>query len=253
MRIISNLLLISLLALSCRTPRAITYHVDALVPEMVSMDSSIVADARTDAYISTFRDSVSVKMNRVIGRSDVALTLSVPESPMSNFVADLMLNDSQPMAERLGLPKTDIAVVNIKGLRTQLPAGELTVGNIYQLMPFENEVVLVELSGNEVIELFEHMASMGGDGIAGATFTIRNGKVEDAKVGNVAVEPGKRYCIATSDYMANGGDKYYVFLNSKQMILGVTLRSMILNHIETLTSEGKRVQTVTDGRISYAK
>jgi 2',3'-cyclic-nucleotide 2'-phosphodiesterase (5'-nucleotidase family) len=253
MRYTTLLVLVLAVAMSCRTRQAVSYHIGTLEPTLISMDSLIVSDSETDSYISPFRDSVSMMMNRVIGQSDVPLTLGLPESPMSNFITDLILHESRVIAQKKGMPLPDISAVNIKGLRTPLPKGDITVGNIYQLMPFENQVVLLTLKGNEVRELLDHMASMGGDGIAGASFVVDNGKAEKALVDGKPIDDSRTYCIATSDYMANGGDKYYVFLKSKQTNLDITIRQMIMNHIEALTRSGKTVQTTTDKRVSYAK
>ncbi len=246
------LVFIALLLLnSCGTQRQAAYSLGGLSPSRVAMDSLVISDASTDVYISTFRDSVTAKMSKVIGYADVPLTLSVPESPLSNFVADLMLSEAVIIAQNQGLTVPVLAIVNIKGLRTQLPQGNLTVGNIYQLMPFENEMVMVELSGNEVLDLYKHMVTMGGDGIGGGSFKIKDGKVIDAMVGGEPVDANRTYCIATSDYLANAGDKYYVFSKSKQVILGITLRDIIMNHVIKLTEQGKTINSSTDKRISY--
>lgn len=242
-------LLLLAVSFSCQWHQDKIYRVQGLSASVVPLDSLIRPDSVADAYISPFRDSVLVQMNREIGWSDTTLVAGLPESLLSNFVADLMLVESRAMAGTQGLPLPDVAVVNVKGLRSGLPQGRITVANIFQLMPFENEVVLVELSGDAMLQLFCHMASMGGDGMGGATFTIRNGVVENPSVGGSPLDPMKKYCVATSDYLANGGDRYQVFSQSPAIKLGITLRDMIMMHVESLSKENKTIRAIKDGRI----
>ncbi len=238
-------------AVSCQWHQNKLYRIEALSASVVTLDSLVQTDSLANAYISPYRDSVQVKMNREIGWSDAAMMVSVPESPMSNFVADLILTDSRAMAAQQNISLPDFALVNIKGLRTGLPHGRITVANIFQLMPFENEVVMVQLSGDEVLQLFRHMASMGGDGVGGASFIIKNKEVMEPQIGSLPVDKGKKYWVATSDYLANGGDRYEVLTHSPSVKLGITLRDMILKHIESLTDANQSVKASNDQRIRY--
>ena len=244
------LLLLMILA-SCQWHQNRFYQVAALSASVVTLDSLVKSDSLTDAFVLPFRDSVQSKMNREIGWSEVALTVYTPESPMSNFVADLMLTDSRTQAANQQLAIPDFALVNIKGLRTGLPQGRITVSNIFQLMPFENEVVMVQLTGDEVLQLFSHMASMGGDGVGGASFVIRNNVVENPCIGGIAVDTQRSYWVVTSDYLAGGGDRYKMLAHSTAVKLEITLRDMILHHIEALTAANKFIQATTDQRIRH--
>lgn len=234
---------------SCQWHQDRIYRVQAMTASVVPLDSVVKPDALAEVFISPFRDSVLVRMAREIGWSEATLVAATPESPLTNFVADLMMVESRAMASAQGLPIPDVAVVNVKGLRSGLPQGRITVANIFQLMPFENEVVLVELTGDAMLQLFRHMAAMGGDGVGGATFVIRDGQVENPLIGGVSVDPSRNYCVATSDYLANGGDRYQVFTKSTSLKLGITLREMILSHVESLTRNNQTIQASNDGRI----
>lgn len=246
-----SLLLLILSTLSCQWQQSKIYQVQKYDASLIVIDSLIKPDSLVTAYITPFRDSVTAHMNQSVGRSESVLAAYVPESPLSNFVSDLILSESILMAKEKGLPTPDISIMNIKGLRTILPQGNITLGNVFQLMPFENAVVFIQLKGGDVQEMFDHMASMKGDGLGGASFTISNGKAVHIKINNEPLENQKTYTIATSDYLANGGDRYYVMTKSKITELGITLRDMILHHIEKLTRENKTIRATEDKRISY--
>lgn len=237
---------------ACNTRLQTTGLPPAVSHSRYTIQSGMAVDSAAERYIRPYRDSVAQQMNRVIGTNAQNLTAYAPESPLSNFVADLMLESSVQIAREKNLQTPHMALVNIRGLRGMLPAGKITVGVIFQLMPFENQMVLVRLSGSQLIDLFRHMATFNGDGISGASFAIQaNQTVSRPLVAEHNIDPHKEYWIATSDYLANGGDYYTLLTQSPQIPLNITIREMIIRHIEHLTASGKTIESTTDQRIVY--
>ncbi len=119
-------------------------------------------------------------MNRVISVSEMEMTKGKPESYLTNFLGDLLLYEGKKVASESGLAfSPSVSYFNYGGIRTYIPKGQITVGKIYELMPFENEMVFLELSGRQMKEFLNYMASKGGDSEGGARFTISNGKAEN--------------------------------------------------------------------------
>jgi 2',3'-cyclic-nucleotide 2'-phosphodiesterase (5'-nucleotidase family) len=83
------------------------------------------------------------------------------------------------------------------GLRTEIPAGSITVRNIYELMPFENELVILWIKGDKLIQLFQFFASVGGEGVSGIRMKVKNGKAVQILVGTIPIDPAKIYTVAT--------------------------------------------------------
>ena len=94
------------------------------------------------------------------------------------------------------------SIVNNGGLRTSLPKGKITVGDVFELMPFENELVLLSLTGSQVSELADYIASRGGEGVSGISFGMLSGRAEGIKIQNRPLEPDSTYWMVTSDYIA---------------------------------------------------
>jgi len=221
--------------------------------QTISISDAIADDATMETYIAPYRDTLEARMNRVIGYSEKELLAGIPESPLSNFVADLLLSEVHPdQKETSNWKQPDLAIINVKGLRAPIAQGKITVRDIFQLMPFENELVIIELSAQEVAILFDYMASVDGDGMAGAKFDIRDGKAVQISINQQHLKNDQTYYVATSDYLANGGDHFDVFKNAKtKMGTGLKIRDLIIEHIENLHSQKKVVNSSLDNRIYH--
>jgi 2',3'-cyclic-nucleotide 2'-phosphodiesterase (5'-nucleotidase family) len=217
------------------------------------LDSTISADSEIEAEIIPLRDSVESIMNEVIGKSVSNLYPEKPESPLSNFVSDLLLD-----AARKEIKKTRkedlpvITVINIKGLRSSLPKGPVKVENIYSLMPFENQLVILKLSGRSIFKLFKHIGESNGDGLAGASFTYSNGEIKNAKINGQDIDDQQKYYVATSDYLAEGGDHYTIFQEAVEKYESPQkIRNLIIKHIRDLTKKGESINPSTNQRINF--
>ena len=78
-----------------------------------------------------------------------------PESPLSNLIADVLRESAEIYIGR----KADVGLVNVGGLRTSLAEGNVTFGNIYRILPFENTLCIVTMTGAQLRQLFENIAS----------------------------------------------------------------------------------------------
>ncbi|PWD98118.1 5'-nucleotidase C-terminal domain-containing protein [Marinilabilia rubra] len=243
------LLFVVLGLLSCQTPQKPAFESSSQHP----LDSSIINNPEIEAKIAPLRDSVEAIMNEVIGESKSDLFPDKPETPLSNFVADLLLDAAKKEIEATGKkPLPIITVINVRGLRTAIPEGKITVEDIFSLMPFENQLVLLKLSGLNVRKLFQHMGESGGDGLAGASFTFSEGEVKNAKTGGQAIENEEFYYVATSDYLASGGDHYTIFQQAvEEYEFPSKIRDLIISHIRALSKKGELIDPATNKRIKF--
>lgn len=213
----------------------------------VAVDHTIAADPAVEALVAPYREEVTVKMSEVVGTAPVALGKGDYESPLGNFVVDLQLTQSEPV---YGNP-IDLSITTEGGLRVPLPAGNITTGHIFELMPFENEMVVLTLSGKAVKQLFDDAAARKITYIGNATYTVANGKAQDIKIKGQSLEPNKTYTLVTSDYLAGGGDKLDMLKNPlKYEKLGLLLRDAIQQHIQQLTAAGKQVTAPAEKRVT---
>lgn len=209
-------------------------------------DVEAIADTAMNAYIEPYKKTLDAEMNEVIGYSEIALKAHKPESLLSDFVADVQLKTA---SEYLKFP-VDVAIVNFGGLRTQIPAGPVTVRNIFELMPFENDLVVLRLKGSDLHELFDGFAAIGGQGVAGVRMGIRNGKAVDVLIGGKPLSEDRVYVVATNNFLAEGNDDMPQLLRTESRVnTGIKIRDMLIDYIRMENSNGRKIGAKIEGRI----
>lgn len=237
-------LLLVLSAVSCQRPWQAS---PSLAQTDVAVDNTLTADPAAESLIAPYREQVTVKMSEVVGTAPVALGKGAYESPLGNFVVDLQLAQSEPI---YGQP-IDLSVTTEGGLRVPLPEGNITIGHIFELMPFENEMVVLTLSGEAVQQLFDNAAERKIIYIGNATYTVDKGKATDIRIKGQPFDLKRTYTLLTSDYLAGGGDNLNMLKNPvKYEKVGLLLRDAILQHIQQLTAAGKPVTAPAGKRVT---
>jgi len=215
----------------------------------IPIDSSTerFADKNYEVYLQPVKQKLDMQMNEVIGQVAETMKVYKPESLLSNFNADVY---RQAASTFLG-EKVDISVVNLGGLRTEIQAGDISIRKVFELMPFENELVIVWLKGDKLYELLQFFASVGGEGVSGLRMEIHDGTAVNISVDGKPLVKEKLYSIATSDYLAGGNDKMVQLAQyDKRVNTGVKIRTILLDYIKSETAKGNKIQSQLDGRIS---
>lgn len=208
-----------------------------------------VPDKVAVAILAPYKVKVDSIITPVIGKSVMGMKAGRPESLLSNLIADVLRESSAHFSKGLA----DVAVVNEGGLRNDLPEGAITYGDVYEILPFENSLCILTMSGQSLMQLFGEMAKVGGEGLSGARLKISpDGKLVDATVNGEKVEMDKRYKVATLDYLSEGNDGMTAFKQSSDKICpeGATIRQIFIDYITALTRKGEVVTSRLDGRIS---
>jgi 2',3'-cyclic-nucleotide 2'-phosphodiesterase (5'-nucleotidase family) len=232
-------------ATSCqRGPLVATAHLPATTSQPVG--GSLAPDAGAADYIKPFHEQVERQMQVVIGTAPVALGKNPGENPIVNFVADLQRTAASQYFK--GQP-IDLGVMTNGGMRNALPAGPVTVGNVFELMPFENELLVLDAPGPVVTQLFDFAAPVRM-AVSGATYTVGpDGHVQNLRIGGKPFDPSRTYSIAISDYLAGGGDHMEFLKAAPLRHTGLLLRNTIIDHIKALTAAGQPVTAKVEGRV----
>jgi len=137
--------------------------------------------------------------------------------------------------------------MNTGGLRSPLPKGEITRGKIYELMPFDNELVILELNAEDFNGLLNYIVSREGEPFSGLSIQMNSQKqLLSYKLKNsINFSNGKKIRVITSDYLANGGDKMWFFKDKIQTKVGIKLRDAIIHYCK----ENKTITSEIDGRL----
>ena len=196
---------------------------------------------RNKAYVDSIKSPV-------LGEAAVALEKYIPESPLMNFAADALMEMAQLHSEQ----KIDIAITNKGGLRSNIAAGTVTFGDVYNVFTFENRLALLTLTGEQLTLLCKEIAKVGGEAISGMRLEItKEGKLVDATVNGKAIEPQVTYRIATLDYLAQGNDNLTTLAQGADLeVTKLLLRDLMVEYIKKETANGRKISATCDGRIT---
>jgi 2',3'-cyclic-nucleotide 2'-phosphodiesterase (5'-nucleotidase family) len=176
------------------------------------VNDSVGEDPAMLQMVAPYSEEMDAQISEVVGRAEAEIREGRPEGPLGTFAAEAMLSVVQGLTDR----PVDMALTNNGGLRVPIGPGDITVGKMFELMPFDNMMIVLDLSAAQVDELAQRLAGLGGDPIAGFSFTITaDEKAADIKVGGKALDPNRTYRLVTSDYLANGGGPYEVLWDAK--------------------------------------
>jgi 2',3'-cyclic-nucleotide 2'-phosphodiesterase (5'-nucleotidase family) len=230
---------------SCRTlstPSAVRYA-------QADVKTSVV-DSAFIVMLKPYKDSVDKLMNKVIGRLDQDLEKKMPESSLGNMIADAML----ARAEKIFGVKPDLAVMNYGGIRLPyVKAGPITLGKIYELHPFDNRLVMMQVPGEVVQQFLDLTASKGGWPVAGISMTIQNKKALSVLVGGNPLLNNVNYWVALSDYVATGGDAADMLKPYAAVQKDYLIRNAIIEYLSALEKAGKTYQSGSSKRVQYAE
>jgi 2',3'-cyclic-nucleotide 2'-phosphodiesterase (5'-nucleotidase family) len=220
---------------------------------LVVSDSVTPLDSQIVSLYLPYKNMLEKDMSRIIAVTKEEMVKDKPESNLTNFLADLILAEGNKIATELGENiRPSISYYNYGGIRTFLPEGEITVGKIFELMPFENELVFLELSGTQVQEFLNIIAEKGGDSLGGVRFKISENKAKNVEVAGKSLNEKEHYWLVTNDYIAAGGDGLDVFTRSKNLVSGnIKIRDVIIDHLEKKYGKNQEILAQPDGRISH--
>jgi len=209
----------------------------------------IEPDKEIDEIVRTYYDRLGEKFKEVVGNTNVLLDgererIRYEETNLGNFVTDVMLDYTG----------AEIALLNSGGLRASIDAGPITVEDIFKVMPFANEIVLIDITGGELLQVLKRSV-MGSrkdeDGgflhVSGIRFTIKGHAVEEVNVGRdrLPLDSNKRYRVAITDFLASGGDGHTIFSGKTSEYTGSPLRELIVDTIRNMGTITAKI----DGRI----
>ncbi len=233
---------------AAQTPAACDVH--ARVTQ-TPVDASIKDDPAVDQMLAVYGPKVRA-LDVVIGKLKGELRKGgYGAGSLGNFVADGMRAQG---SIKLGKP-VDLAIMNGGGLRRNtISEGELRARDIFELLPFENALVTLDLTGEQVLKILGVVVS-GREAQSGARITYiikadKSAALERATVGNKEIDPKATYTVVTIDYIVNvGGDRYAVLREGKNLRpLGITLRDAMMDYVKAEAAAGRDIKPNLDGR-----
>lgn len=203
-------------------------------------------DEHITQIIQPYKDSLDKEMNVVLVVSDTILTKSTPESDLGNMMCDLILKKSRDYCNC----HVDFTFLNNGGIRLpSFPKGNITLGKVVELMPFENLIDIMTVSGKTLDTLFNYMAFKGGWQVSGARYKFTNQNAVEVHIQGSPLDLNRNYTIAVSDYLAQGGDNCTMLSHLPKQILAKSLRDAIVDGLKEMKARGEHIKSVIDGRV----
>lgn len=228
--------------------------------KFINIDSTLdaIQDQQYVAELQPLKQQLNEQLDGVICYAPQPLTIALPECTMLNFATDALFDMAVHFFNEHNKPAlVDLAVVNRGGMRCEWTAGDITKRSVFELMPFDNKLVLITLTGQDLIDLFNIFAQQGGQGVSRQVrFVIAKNQQGQAYAKNITIsgkpiEPQAVYYVATSDYLSTGTDnmtplaKYIDKLDT-----GYLIRQLYIDYLQLLTANGKQLTPQLDGRIT---
>lgn len=238
--ILSCLLLIT----ACKTN---TFIAD-VEEKSIKMDNSMEGDAAIEALILPYKTQLDATMNVKIGKVAQSLPKDRPESLLGNWVTDALHVQCEQYFEQ----EIDFTYTNYGSLRIPaLNKGDVTIGNIFELMPFDNMMVVVELDYETLMKMVNHFAEKGGEPISHHfNMVIKDGKPTNVTINGKPIDKNRTYKMVTTDYIANGGDSLFFLKERPTAHLQKYFRNAVIEYIKAETAKGNVIDAKLDGRVN---
>lgn len=200
--------------------------------------------------IAEYKVKVNAETEKIIATSTEVILKDGEESTLGNFVCDALKYSGE---KEFINQNCNLVIINRGGLRVNLPKGDIKVINIFELMPFENELVLVKISGEKLLDGIQTIIEKNHP-FLGLQLKVENAQLLEAKINNATIDKTKTYTLLTSDYLALGGDSF-LFLKDPVLLQksNLKIRDAIINYCNYLTENKKQIIPYTDGRFQKSK
>ncbi|MBW4710379.1 5'-nucleotidase/apyrase family protein [Roseobacter sp. YSTF-M11] len=224
--------------------------------EPVLIDGNVAKDAATEARIAEAAKPLEEIRNKVVAETAAEIVgvredCRAKECAMGNLIADAML-------ARVKDQGVEIAIQNGGGIRASIDAGEVTMGEVLTVLPFQNTLSTFQVTGETIIAALENGVSQHEEGagrfpqVAGMSYAFdvskpAGSRISDVMVGGAPIDPAKVYSVVSNNYVRNGGDGYDMFKNAANAYdFGPDLADVTA---EFLAEKGP-YKPYTDGRIT---
>jgi len=225
------------------------YHINAERVSAIEVNGDNEGDDEIARFIAPYSEKLNKAMDEVIGTAALRMEKKKPESLLGNFLADIV---QHAVEENQGTTENLFSVVNYGGIRLdEIPEGDITRRSIYDLLPFENMIVIVEMNQAQLVQFLDHISARGPWPISNALFyKIRSAdaSAQNIKIHKKPINKSGSYYVAMPDYIANGGDDCSFLKELPRESTGLLLRDAVIDYI--MKSDTPCSATI-EGRISY--
>lgn len=240
------LIIIAAIFSSCKKEQI---QVKTIRSKTLAVDQTFQSDSAILSFVIPYQQILDKEINEVLSYTPEVLTREDGnmQSSIGNIYADLCFDRANPVFKKLSGNSIDLALFNFGGIRQSIPKGDIKVIDVFQLMPFENMLVVAELSGEQMESLFNYFEKeKSAHPMSGAQLTFSQDTLTQIVVQNKPFDKKRNYFVLTSDYLQKGGDHMDFFKNPVKLhSLNYKIRDAIIDYLK----ENDTIKSSIDNRI----
>ena len=226
------ILLFPLLHLSCKQRDVEISRVEG---EQINISDTIPENDSISAFIAPYKKRIAREMDSVLAYAPQ--NLEKTDGDLNTAIGNMMADAVMELANPVFLSRTgksiDLVLLNHGGIRSPISQGEITTRTAYQIMPFENELVVAELKGEQIKDLINYLIEGGtAHPVSGLELIINDdNEIQQAFIQGRPVEDDQVYYVATNDYLYQGGDNR-IFFSKAQDVTGLDykIRNLLIDY-----------------------
>jgi len=226
-------LLLSVILFSCQEKN---HHLQRIEGKRLEINNSLSGDKDIETFIKPFRNHINNDLDSVISYSRATYSKSDGElnTAIGNFFADAVYEQANPIFKSRTGEDIDLVILNHGGIRSIISKGNLTKRTAYEIMPFENSIVVVKLKGKNIHKAVEYLReAKRAHPISKLQITLdRNYSLTKSSINGKSIDSSQTYYLATNDYLYNGGDNMtFLKPNDTVYLLDYKIRNALMDYL----------------------
>ncbi|MBP6757824.1 MAG: 5'-nucleotidase C-terminal domain-containing protein [Flavobacterium sp.] len=227
------------------------YSVSKIEGKQIAITDKEKQDAQIENFIKPYREHINNDLDSILAYCPETLDKSSGkwQTTIGNLLADVTFQRGKNLFMAREKKNIDLCILNHGGIRSILPKGNVTTRTAYEIMPFENSLVVIALKGEQIFEMVDYfIATQKPHPLSGITFTIsKDNTAKNILIQGKPVKKEAIYYVATNDYLSNGGDNMNFFKKGTQKYdLDYKLRNILIDYFKEVDT----IPMINDVRVS---
>ena len=232
-----KILLILVVALLLQSCKKEPNYLIQIKGENINITDSLLTVESIDEFVKPYRDHINKNLDSVLAYSIDTYSKTDGElnTAIGNLMADMVYEQANPVFKSRTGNDIDFVLLNHGGIRSIISKGEITTRTAFQVMPFENAIVVLNLKGEQVKELLEYLVrNKRAHPISKLNIELdKDFNLKKATIGGKPLDYNKNYYVLTNDYLANGGDRMNFFkTNDSLYVLNYKIRNAFIDYLK---------------------
>ena len=229
-------------------------HLSKIEGKQIQITDTLIADSEIENFIKPFRDNIQKDLDSVLAYSvdTYSKTDGDFNTAVGNFMADAVYSEANPIFKSRTGKNIDMVLLNHGGIRSIISKGNVSKRTAFELMPFENSIVVVSLKGKQIDSLVNYLRkAKRAHPISKMKLVLNeNFEVVEATIKGQKIDPNKIYHVATNDYLYNGGDGMtFLKEHDSLYVLNYKIRNALIDKFKKIDT----IKPVIDDRFTQIK